>query len=219
MLKGRFVIVCGVDGAGKTLQSGDLAKAMGATWMNFPRRSTYYGKLIDSWLEGKWACTAQRSPQQEVLEDIDAAVFQALQTCNRLECVQEMEHRLLAAENIVCDRYWPSSVAYACADGLDEKVVRALHHTLPVPDLFVLLNVSLEVARTRLSGTGKLDKYEQRTPVYHELVRNKYLEIFQQGIATNPAQWAIIDGNGTKADTQVLLQATVRHALGDWDAP
>ena len=205
MFKGKLIVIEGIDACGKTTHSKKLVQAMNATWLGFPARSTFYGKLIDGWLKGEWSCSG----------GADAAVFQAIQTCNRLECLPTMEHLLLNGENIVCDRYWPSGVVYGCADGLEKKLLMTLHQFFPQPDLCILLDTPVEVARARRSG-AKLDKYESRGSAYYEAIRESYLELFREQLISKPWAWCCVNGDGAVDAVQAAIQQTVRRNLGDW---
>lgn len=212
MFKGKLIVIEGIDHVGKTTLSRGLAEELKATWMNFPARSTFYGKLIDSWLRGLWEAKASTAFPE--LDNVNAAVFQALQTCNRLECVPTIEHLLLTGENIICDRYWPSGVAYGCADGLDKRSMVTLHRTLPYPDLFILLDAPLDVIKSRAGA--KLDRYESLPVEYHATVQTNYQLLFREQAASSPWVWTTVNAGGTIDEVQALLQQTVRRHLGDW---
>lgn len=83
---------------------------------------------------------------------------------------------------VLCDRYVHSSVAYqGYGRGLSLDVVRAVCEAATgrlMPDLTLLVDVSYETSRARLSERGKEhDRVEQEDEAFHRRIREGYLEI------------------------------------------
>jgi dTMP kinase len=53
MARGAFIVVEGLDRAGKSTQVAGLAKALNARSIKFPDRTTPIGKMIDNYLAQK----------------------------------------------------------------------------------------------------------------------------------------------------------------------
>lgn len=202
---GKFIVLEGPDGVGKSTLTTRLANRLGGSSMCFPERRTFYGKLINAWLKGEWH--ASYKPEAQILSDhprvdsdLDAAVFQALQTVNRLEVARHLEHLTKGSPDpLVCDRYWPSGYAYGSADGLDPEMLMKLHATLPQPDLFVLIECPMDVveARMRARNDAKADHYELRGRAYFEKVRAAYDELWRMKEAVEPSRWVRFPSDGS----------------------
>lgn len=199
---GLFVVFEGIDGSGKTTLSHLWAAEEPVTrWMRFPNRDTFYGKLIDTWLQGWWEAAPGGPPHQaNPVKDfrlLDAAVFQALQTVNRLEVAQDLYITRGTRTNIACDRYWPSGFAYGQADGLDGEMLTNLHQLLPQPDLFLLIDTPLEAAATRRATRLGVDVYEGRGREYMEKVQKHYHDLWGSRSILEPRRWVCIENDGT----------------------
>ena len=71
------------------------------------------------------------------------------------------------------------------------------------PDLTVLLDVDLEVARSRLGD--RMDRIEGAGAAFHERVRNGYLQL----AADEPDRWLVIDAGGTVDDVAARIETAV----------
>ena len=77
------------------------------------------------------------------------------------------------------------------------------------PDLNLLLDIPLELASRRLGSS--LDRFEGTGDGFLDRVRAGYLTMAE----TDPAHWAVVDGNGSVDDVAARLLAAVRDRLGD----
>ena len=65
-MKGKFIVLEGIDGAGKGVQMKALKKFLGdekVTFYKFPDERSMYGKIIKSFLAGK----VNMSPREQVM--------------------------------------------------------------------------------------------------------------------------------------------------------
>lgn len=217
-----FIAVEGIDGSGKTSLSKALNKALDGVWTCFPERSTFYGKLIDSWLKGEWHAHYHHECDPEGIPTpgadsavLNAAVFQALQTMNRLEVAKHLEHLHRDSRNaIVCDRYWASGYAYGSADGLNPELMVKLHALLPQPDLFILVDCPLHVAEERVKARGgvKAEVYEKRGALYFEKVQKAFNELWALKGSVEPKKWVRVESTGTFDETLALM---LRAVIGE----
>lgn len=168
------MIVCieGVDLCGKGIQTKLLQKQLDARVIKFPNRETDTGKMIYAHLDREWSVPTS--------EKVDATVFQALHTVNRLEQAEEIRRFDGSSKWLVLDRYWPSGVVFGAADGLDEDWLLAIHASLPQPDYFILLDIDLEQVQQRLkrlveTGERKPDRYEADDKVADRIARYRRL--------------------------------------------
>lgn len=106
-----------------------------------------------------------------------------LMNASRAQLVAEVIRPALSRGAVVlCDRYAHSSLAYqGYGRGIPLNVVRAICDAATgglVPDLTLLVDVSYETSRARLSGRGNAhDRMEREDETFHRRIREGYLEI------------------------------------------
>jgi dTMP kinase len=97
---------------------------------------------------------------------------------DRAEHVEQVIRPALSGGKIVLlDRYYFSTAAYQGARGADAGAIIAANEKFaPVPDLLLLLDVSPETGRRRITRRGdQIDAFEQAE--YQEKVRRIYLDL------------------------------------------
>jgi dTMP kinase len=145
--RGRFIVLEGIDGSGKTEQTRRLAdwlRARGHRVVS-TREPTdgVFGRRYRAWARGEIEAT----PEQVLgffLED------------RREHLAAVVRPALERGEVVVCDRYVASTLAYQAAQGLDRARLAALFATpeFPAPDLVIWLRVSVPVALQRMGATA-----------------------------------------------------------------
>jgi dTMP kinase len=217
--RGTKVIICfeGVDYSGKTTHVWTLGQALGATTFKFPDRSTPSGVLIDEHLRGKWKAGRNHGTQDIAAEHhLDAMCFQALQLANRMEIAGDI-FRAASNGDVILDRYWPSGVVYGGNDGLDEDYLFQLHHWLPQPDLFLLVDVDTVEVFQRMKTRGSApDRYESAGMERIHNIISRYRMLWQTRALEHPERWHVIDGRKPKEEVASQVQAIVsaaRHEL------
>lgn len=194
------MIVCleGPDLVGKGTQTKLLQARLGAKVLKFPNRDTYTGKVIYEHLDRYWRAKLYPvlgEPNGSIREDrLDATVFQTLHAVNRLERAEEIKRYQWTNEWLILDRYWPSGVVYGGADGLDEEWLLHIHQSLPQPDFFILLDISMEQLTERLqkmvaAGERKPDRYENDHKVLDRIER--YRRLWAERLSD---KWRVVSG-------------------------
>lgn len=197
-MSGRLIAFEGADASGKSTQARRLASRLGVE-LTFQFGATDIGSAIRSIL---------LDPVHETLDDRAEAL---LVIADKAQHVTEIVAPALArGDTIISDRFTASTTAYqGYGRGLDRDeltgMMRWATHGLE-PDLTVLLDVDLEVARQRLGD--EIDRIEGAGAEFHTRVREGYLEM----AAADPDRWIVIDAGGTVDD----VAARVDTALGMW---
>ncbi|HEX8602886.1 MAG TPA: dTMP kinase [Pseudoduganella sp.] len=181
--RGRFITFEGIDGAGKSTHLrhvGELIRARGV-------------ELVSSREPGG-------TPLGEKLRDLVLHEAMHLETeallvfaSRREHIAQVIEPALARGAWVVSDRFTDASFAYQGGGrGLDlaklDTLANWVHPGL-WPDLTILFDVPLEVARARLDATRELDKFEQEKADFFSATRNEYL----RRAANEPQRFRVID--------------------------
>jgi dTMP kinase len=196
----RFIVLDGLDGAGKSSQLGGLAdwlRAMGREVVTCrDPGSTAVGDAIR-------AILLDRRDLQ-----LDATAEMLLYMAARAQLVAEVVGPALARGAwVVSDRYLLSNIVYqGHAGGLDPDSIRRVGDAATgglAADLVLVLDVDLSTAARRLNRP--LDKLEDRGGGYRERLRAGYL----QEAAADPARIRVLDASGTPAQVAATIQAAV----------
>ncbi len=172
---GLFVSVEGIDGSGKSTQAARLAERLRAAGepvrlVRDPGTTRLGERVRQLLLEPSGA--GPEHPWAEV------ALFLAA----RVQLLGELVLPALErGETVVADRYIDSTLAYQGGGrGLDRGELLELHRLARadrLPDLTLLLDLSVEAARRRFAEHLPLDRMEAEPTPYHERVRRGYLEL------------------------------------------
>jgi dTMP kinase len=174
-LQGKFIVLDGPDGCGKSTQA----------------------KLLAQWLQGKGVQTRRfRDPGDTAIGEKIREILlnpEHLAMNTRTELLLYMAARaqlwgekiapaLQEGQCVVLDRWLSSTCAYqghAGGFGADKVVAIATDCLERVwPDLTIILDVDIETAATRLDR--QLDRMEAKGNNYHKEVREGFLELAQE---------------------------------------
>lgn len=198
--RGRLIALEGVDGCGKSTQAARLASRLGAL-LTFEPGDTDLGASIRAVLLDPGAALTARAE----------ALLVAADRAQHVEMV--IAPALGAGRWVVTDRYSGSTLAY---QGFGRELgVDALAPVLELatgglgPDLSVLLEVPIEVARERLATSAR-DRLERQDPGFHARVAAGYREL----AAADPGHWVVVDGTGGIDAVAEAVAAVVERRLG-----
>jgi len=183
-LSGKFIVLDGPDGCGKTTQTKllvDWLKEQGAAVETFREPGgTAIGEKIRQILLNPEHI--QMSTRSELL----------LYMAARAQLWEEkIALALKKGKCVVLDRWLSSTCAYqGCAGGFGiDNVIKIAMDCLERhwPDLTIILDVDLETAAKRLKRG--LDRMERKGDGYHQKVREGFLKLAEQ-----QKKFAVIDG-------------------------
>jgi dTMP kinase len=131
----------------------------------------------------------------------------------REHLAQVIEPALARGDWVLSDRFTDASFAYQGGGrGLDRAKMEAIEHWVHAhlqPDLTLLFDVPLEVARERLDATRTLDKFEQEQADFFAKCRGEYL----RRAAQFPQRIVVIDSTRSIAEVREALRAAVEKLL------
>ena len=196
-MRGKFITLEGIDGAGK---------------------STHLARLVELLEErGKTVVQTREpggTPLGEKLRELLLAEPMHLETEALLMFAARREHlarvivpALERGDWVVCDRFTDASFAYQGGGrGLAVEKLRTLEAWVQEglnPDLTLLFDVPTEVALGRVKGMGReLDRFEQEKGEFFERVRAAYLDRAR----LSPDRIHLIDGSKPLHEVKLTLQ-------------
>ena len=129
-MRGRLIVVEGLDGVGKTTVSRLLATELRAEWGTTP-------------------CTDARALRGIVDAWVDPArlLFYAASV---IQAGQHYQQALNSGRDVVLDRYWLTTLAYAC----DTSILAGLEPWVLPADITLFVTLDEQERRRRLQGRG-----------------------------------------------------------------
>jgi len=202
-LAGKFIVIDGPDGAGKSTQMAMLSEwisrqGVSVTEARDPGGTVIGDKIRDILLD--------RSHDGMTI-GCELMLYQA----SRAQLMGEViEPAIQAGRCVLCDRWVSSTVAYQGAAGVHEpgEILQIYDWAVSerYPDLTVVLDLPAENGLARL--TGKPDRMEARSTEFHAKVRDSFLS---QADAS-PERFTVVDA--TKPIDQVhqeIVSKIERH--------
>ncbi|TWU31583.1 dTMP kinase [Novipirellula artificiosorum] len=201
---GVFLVIDGIDGAGKSTQVGrlaDLVRLAGRTVLQSrePTDGPWGRKIRESAISGRM------SPEQErhaFLQD------------RREHVLTRITPALRRGDVVIVDRYFYSTVAYQGLRGGDtEHLLEQMLAEFPIPDLTLFFDLPVPVALTRISENrgDTPNEFEAKEAL------TKIRSSFQQMASVCP-EVCTIDCSGTADDvTRLIAKALLEsQVFGKW---
>jgi dTMP kinase len=155
-LRGKFIVLEGIDGSGKRTQLDLLTAALDKRnlpheQISFPRYDGFFGNLVARFLNGEFGTN----------DDVDAHLSSLLYAGDRLESKPKMEAILAAGKMLVADRYVASNLAHQGARVPSEQREEFLNwlpkleyeiYALPKEDAVIYLRVPATEAYRQIAA-------------------------------------------------------------------
>lgn len=199
MARGKFITFEGIDGAGKSTHlafAAELLKASGKKVVvtREPGGTPLGEKLRELLLHEKMH-----------LETEALLMFAA----RREHLAQVIEPALERGDWVISDRFTDATFAYQGGGRkLSLEKLEALEqwvHPELQPDLTLLFDVPLDVARARLDAAREPDKFEREKADFFAATRKEYL----RRAAEFPQRFRVIDSTRSIPDIQAELEKTI----------
>jgi dTMP kinase len=182
---GRFIVIEGGAGAGKSRLLAALGERLGASGrevvLTREPGGTPLGEQIRSLVLRDYA-----------LDDhlAELLLFEASRAHLVATVIQPALER---GAVVLCDRFSASSVAYqGYGRGLGREVVERANAIATgglAPDLTLLLDLPVQAGLARRAGEGGTNHFDRETTAFHDRVRAGFLELAREA----PDAWRIID--------------------------
>jgi dTMP kinase len=201
--RGRFITFEGIDGAGKSTHVGFVADRLAAA-----------GKTVVASREPGGTPLGEKLRDLLLHETMHLETEALLMFASRREHIaQVIEPALARGDWVLSDRFTDASFAYQGGGrGMDRAKMEALEHWVHPqlqPDLTLLFDVPLDVARARLDASRDLDKFEQEQADFFARCRNAYL----RRAAGAPGRIVVIDSTRSIDDVRHDLLVALEKLL------
>jgi dTMP kinase len=202
MLHGKYIVIEGLDGSGKTTQHKKLLEYLGETARGVREPGgTPMGEAIRTIVKD---ASLPRLPRTNVY------LFSAA----RVELIDEViRPAITAGQHVVADRNWLSTVAIQSSEGVENideiyQLCKLATGEFFVPDLLIFIDTDVSSCRQRLTerGNTKADYFDELGENYFTRVREAYLKHVKE-----LPHYTIVDGNTTPGN----VHAAIRNALQD----
>ncbi|HVB85930.1 MAG TPA: thymidylate kinase [Candidatus Dormibacteraeota bacterium] len=165
-VRGKFIVIEGIDGSGKRTQLELLTRALSRrghdlSQVSFPNYSGFFGKLVARFLNGEFGS----------LESVDPHFSALLYAGDRLESKPALESALAAGKTLVSDRYIASNLAHQGSrvpPAKRDEFLTWLRHLeyeiygLPAENLVIYLRVPVAQAHKLIASKNARD-YTDKT--------------------------------------------------------
>lgn len=184
---GRFVVLEGGDGAGKSAVQAALVERLRADGRDVLATREPGGTELGERI--RELVLAQSSVGDALSELL---LFEAARAHLVATVIRPALER---GAVVVCDRFAASSVAYqGYGRGLGRELVEQANAIATgglTPDVTLLLDVPVEVGLARRAGAGAANHFDREQVAFHERVRAGFLELARDG----GEAWVVVDAS------------------------
>lgn len=201
--RGLFIVIEGVDGSGKSTQANLLAKYL----RSLGRRVHHTAEPTESGLGGM-VRDGLGGEHPRTTEEL-AAMFLADRVAHNVSPKSGIKQYLESGTDVVCDRYYYSSLAYQGVDG-DLQWVADMNLNSPViekPDICVFIDLDPEKCLEHIrAGRSHFEIYEENSAIIAE-TRRRYGIVFD--MLKDRDNIVIVDGSRTPEEVSADVIAAV----------
>ena len=180
-MRGKLIVIDGIDGSGKTTQINLLSKYLKGKnisheVISFPRyEDNLYGKLIRRYLEGEFGS----------IHDVNPYLMALAYAGDRMLAKPLIESWLNSGKLVIANRYVSASKAHLSANLAEDQREQFMEwidqleyqtNSLPKPNLSILLNVDPGIGQQNVQTKGVKDIHEDDLK-HLEKAAKVYLEL------------------------------------------
>ena len=195
-MRGKFITLEGMDGAGKSTHIPTIVAALQARGLEVLSTREPGGTKLGEALRELLLHQPMHTETETLL------MFAA----RREHIAQVIAPALAGGAYVLSDRFTDASFTYQCGGrGVDVNKVKVLEqwvHGDLQPDLTLLFDVPVEVSIQRLAGARSPDKFERENHDFFSRIRAAYLQRAQEF----PRRFRVIDGNQDILKIKKLLE-------------
>lgn len=204
---GILISLEGGEGGGKTTQVNQLKKYLEDSGREVvPVREPGGTKISEQIRE-----IVLSSKNEGITDTTEVLLFQAA----RAQIYREVVIPALnAGKVVIMDRTRDSSVVYqGMVRGFGKELIEELNDISTkkiVPDLTLLLDVSVKTGLDRRVDSGKMDRLDMEAKSFHKKVRDAYLKLANE---KNQKRWRIIDAEKSVNEVADMIWQVVSEKI------
>lgn len=203
MAKGKFIVIEGCEGAGKSKQCALLADALESEGMSVISTREPGGTPLGESLRSLILDPSYSPDAVTELYMYSAA--------RRVHLLEKVMPALGDGKIVICDRFIYSTLAYqGYGRGLDLEFIRSVNAETIEPlkvDLALFLDITPEVGFARKGGADESDRLERENIEFFNRVYRGFSDMCERG------ELVRIDASGEKEQTAENVLAAVRRVL------
>jgi dTMP kinase len=225
---GKFIVIDGTDGSGKTTQVEILIKRFKKAGFDveiadFPQYNTKSAGLVEEYLSGKYGEANEVTPYQ-------ASIFYAV---DRYDASKKIRDWLKAGKIVVANRYVSANMGHQggkIQNSLERKIffswLDELEYkifNIPRPDLSIILHVEAEIAQQLTKQRARTDWSDSAKDIHEKSLdhlknaEQVYLEIAHSFPDFKLIKCTINDRLLSREEINDLIWVYVKQALGRGD--
>ena len=202
-MRGKFITVEGIDGAGKSTHLAWLSDQLRARSINLCMTREPGGTPLGE----KLRALLLDKDQPMHLETETLLMFAA----RREHIERVIEPALARGDWVLCDRFTDATFAYqGTGRGVDREKLSTLERWVQgdlQPDLTIIFDLPPAVGRARAGSIKTPDRFEREDEAFFERVRYGYL----QRAEAAPKRIRLVDASKSIADVQLHLASIVEE--------
>ena len=203
-MRGKFITVEGLDGAGKSTQIAWLTRFL--EQRRIPVRAT---REPGGTALGEKLRALLLDPTQDLHPETEALLMFA---ARREHLDKVIAPALTQGAWVLCDRFTDATFAYqAGGSGVDWNKIEALERWVgtPQPDLTLYFDLDPQIGRARVNAIKAPDRFEQEQESFQHRTREAYLRRARE----SGGRIRIVDANRSIEAVQKELEATMLDLL------
>ena len=195
-MRGKFITLEGMDGAGKSTHIPDIIKLLESKGVEVISTREPGGTVLGEQLRALLLNEAMH-PETETL-----LMFAA----RREHIAKVIEPGLARGAWVLSDRFTDATYAYQSGGrGVSAEKVISLEAWVQgnlQPDLTLLFDVPVEVSVARLASARTPDKFERESAEFFTLIRNAYLDRANK----HPNRFRVVNSNQALSDVKIEVK-------------